>query len=251
MTTIIFLLMLALATSALARYVHLQREERQTALARIAARPPRRPPAASAAPPPRRPASRMPDLEALDWDNAGDAASSARPSAGQVRIRDRYIAARFPGAMRNASDLASPLKVIDVARHYFEEGESDCAHELLEMAIEVSPRHTPLRLAQIEIAFLGRDGQRMLLAARGLHEALPQCPQWPDVQRLGWALLPGEGLFGEAPGARDHEHYGPWPDTPNWIGASWDLTGDVRAADFHHAMTRAAPGPSIDARNAA
>lgn len=251
MTTIVFLLMLALATSALARYVHVQREEGRAPPAPNASRPPHRPPAASAAPQPWRPAARMAGREALDWDNVGDAASPPGPSAGQVRIRDRYIAARFPGAMRNAGDLASPLKVIDVARHYFEEGESDCAHELLEMAIEVSPRHTPLRLAQIEIAFLGRDGQRMLRAALGLHEALPQCPQWPDVQRLGRALLPGEGLFGEASGARDHEHYGPWPDTPNWIGASWDLTGDVRAADFHHAMTRAAPGSPCDVRTAA
>jgi hypothetical protein len=249
MTTIIFLLTLALATSALARFVHLQREDRRTIPTTNAPRPSPRPPAASAAAPPRRPAPRAPALEALAWDGASEG-PSPRPSSVQARIRDRYIAARFPGAMRNASDLASPLRVIDVARLYFEEGESDCAHDLLEMAIEVSPRHAPLRLAQIEIAFLGRDGPRLLRAARGLHEALPQCPQWADVQRLGRALLPDEGLFGECSGARDHEHYGPWPDTPNWIGASWDLTGDVRAAEFHHAMTRTSPPSLMDFRTA-
>lgn len=250
MTMMIFLLVLALATTALARYVHLQREERLSALARTPARP-SRPPATRTAPQPRRPAPAVADLDMRGLDGASDAAPSPQPPASQVRIRDRYIAARFPGAMRNAGDLASPLKVIDVARLYFEEGQSDCAHELLEMATEVSPLHTPLRLAQIEIAFLGRDGPRLLQAARGLHEALPQCPQWADVQRLGRALLPDEGLFGECSGARDHEHYGPWPDTPNWIGASWDLTGDVRAADFHHAMSRASPPAPVDFRTAA
>lgn len=250
MTTMIFLLVLALAATALARYVHLQREERLSALTRTPARRPR-PTAARTAPQPRHAASAPKGFDMPGWNSARDAASPPRPPAGQARIRDRYIAARFPGAMRNAAELASPLKVIDVARLYFEEGQSDCAHELLEMAIEVSPQHTPLRLAQIEIAFLGRDGPRLLRAARGLHEALPQCPQWADVQRLGGALLPEEGLFGEASGARDHEHYGPWPDTPNWIGASWDLTGDVSAADFHHAMARASPPAPLGFQTAA
>lgn len=250
MTTLIFLIALAMATTALARYVLSQRAERQATRAQPPARAPRTA-AAQPAPRPRSLASPRPDLDMPARDGAGVASSPPRSFAAQARIRDRYIAARFPGAMRNAKDLASPLKVIEAARLYFEEGASDCAHELLEMAIEVSPHHTPLALAQIEIAFLGRDGPRLLHSARRLHEAQPQCPQWADVQRLGCALLPGESLFGEASEARDHEHYGPWPDTPNWIGASWDLTGDVRAAEFHQAMTRGPPPSPIEFRTAA
>ena len=39
---------------------------------------------------------------------------------------------------------------------------------------------------------------------------------------------------------RDHDHYGPWPDLPNWIQANWDLTAEVVAVDFHRILKRRA-----------
>jgi hypothetical protein len=65
--------------------------------------------------------------------------------------------------------------------------------------------------------------------------------------RLGRAVAPDEPLFTAGAGARPHEHYGPWPNLPNWIQASWDLTAEVLAADFHRAMLR---GPTTKAARA-
>ena len=68
----------------------------------------------------------------------------------------------------------------------------------------------------------------------------PASEAWKEVSRLGRALAPSESIFGPASGPREHEHYGPWPDLPNWIQANWDLTAEVVAADFHRILKQRA-----------
>ena len=156
------------------------------------------------------------------------------------RIRDRYITARFPGVARAAADLESSERVIKAARLFFEDGDLESALELLDLAIEQNSRAEALWLAQIEILFLSRDASRFVECARAFHAMHPASEAWPEIGRLGRALVPGEPLFGESSGPRDHDHYGPWPDLPNWIQANWDLTAEVVAADFHRLMKRRA-----------
>ncbi len=81
--------------------------------------------------------------------------------------------------------------------------------------------------------------------------ALSSCSIWPEVARLGRAVAPSEMIFGAKQGDRAHEHYGPWPHLPNWLEASWDLTGDVLAVDFHRAMVRCAPKTGASTKRAA
>lgn len=192
--------------------------------------------------------SPAPRLEMLEWI---DAPRPLTIDAAHARVRDRYIAARFPGVMSGAGDLSNLPKVIEAARLYLDERKFDRAHEMLELATEVSPREAQLRLAQIEIAFLKRDAPRFTDAARALRDAIPECSEWKEVQRLGRAIVPDEPLFGTTTGNRVNEHYGPWPDMPNWIGASWDLTAEYRAADFHQAMSRTAGNVAARLRTAA
>jgi hypothetical protein len=160
--------------------------------------------------------------------------------ARRRRIRDRYIGARFPGVARGGADLEHADRVIHAARLYFEDGQGHTALELLELAIAQAPREPALRLARLEILFLERDAAGYAQAARDFIAAHPEDDAWHEVARLGRTLAPGDGLFGEAAGPRDHEHYGPWPHLPNWIRASWDLTAEVTAAEFHAAMARRA-----------
>ncbi|HEX4782680.1 MAG TPA: hypothetical protein VH301_18120 [Usitatibacter sp.] len=196
------------------------------------------------------------DLAPIEWEGDGRGASAAQSPAANApdsvgamddacgtgartrRIRDRYIGARFPGVARSASDLENPERVVKCARLYFEDGQLDAALELLDMAIEQDSRAEALWLAQLEILFLSRDAARFVECARAFRALHGASGEWAEVARLGHAIAPREGLFGQKAGPRGHEHYGPWPDLPNWIQASWDLTAEVLASDFHRLMKR-------------
>lgn len=156
------------------------------------------------------------------------------------KIRERYISARFPGVARTLAELHSIDRVIKAARLYFEDEQPGLALELLEIAAQEMPHESPVWLARLEILFLGRDAEGFLAAARAFRLAHPQHDAWPEIERLGRALVPGEPLFGATSGPRDHDHYGPWPHTPNWIQAPWDLTPEIAAADFHRAAMKLA-----------
>ena len=156
--------------------------------------------------------------------------------AAQRRIRDRYISLRFPGVALSSADLAASERVIKAARLYFDEKKTDRALELLELAIEQSGADESLRLAQLEIAFLARDARLYCALAREFQSSHAASSQLEEVSRLGRALAPDDPIFGAAQPLRAHEHYGPWPDTPNWIQAPWDLTAEILGSDHHRAM---------------
>ena len=208
--------------------------------------------------PPPRPAG-PPDLKMLEWD--GDkvekpaapppaapasprAAAESRPAAlpadpMRLRLRDRYIKARFPGVAESSADLDDGPKIVTAVRLYFGEQKFDRADELLDLAIEQSPGAVALRLAQLELAFLRRQAAAFTAFARDFHRAHPMDPAWKEVCRLGRAIAPKEtALFGDTRGERLHDRYGPWPDMPNWLQASWDLTAEVLAADLHREMAQ-------------
>jgi hypothetical protein len=197
-----------------------------------------------------------PELPLIEWDGDRARPCEPQPSSSEAsadesdprhleprrrRIRDRYISARFPGVARSGSDLAVVSRVVKAARLYFEEDEGEMALELLQLAIEEAPHESALRLARLELLFLARDREGFVHAAREFNAAHPFHDAWTEVARLGRAIAPDEPLFGAVSGPRDHDHYGPWPHLPNWIQAPWDLTGEIVAADFHRAMSRALP----------
>jgi hypothetical protein len=202
-------------------------------------------------------ARKTPDLSPIEWDGdrssndakfseegAGAAARATSDEdprtfdARRRKIRDRYISARCPGVARSAADLESADKVIKSARLYFEEDEPAAALELLDLAIQEIPHESSLRLARLEILFLTRARDAFVASARAFRDDHPAHGAWSEIERLGRAIAPGEALFGGVVASRDHEQYGPWPHLPNWIQASWDLTAEVVAADFHRAMSR-------------
>jgi hypothetical protein len=164
-------------------------------------------------------------------------AIAAAPDLSQ-KFRNRYIAARFPGMFGGEAELAQPERAVRAARLYFEEAKADRAQELLELASRISPAEPSLGLAQLEIAYLTRDAAGYVQAARAFKARFPAAAQWPEIVRLGQLIAPDESAFAGAQAARAHDHYGPWPDTPNWIQASWDLTSEVLAADFHLAIIK-------------
>lgn len=195
-----------------------------------------------------------PELPMLEWDGDLAGARTAAPPAPAAtaaedphtfepkrrRLRDRYVAARFPGVARTAAELQNVTQAVKAARLMFEEEQHELALELLELSIEESPQESALWLARLEILFLARDRGRFVEGARAFRDAHPFHDAWQEVARLGRAIAPGEALFGGAQGPREHEHYGPWPHLPNWIQAPWDLTAEVLAADFRRGLCKAA-----------
>jgi hypothetical protein len=166
------------------------------------------------------------------------------PSADKdtrMQVRDRYIAARFPRIVSSSADLADAKHVVRIARLLFDEERHDDALELLQLAIGQSAAPQRLHLARLEITFLVRDAARYVALAGEYRRAFPDSPEWDDVARLGRAIAPKDPLFAAGAPQRRHEHYGPWPDMPNWIDASWDLTPEVFAGEFHRAMSADKP----------
>ena len=172
---------------------------------------------------------------------AWQAAPHVNPEASEIarrRIRDRYLAVRFPGAPHTDEDLQDSAGVIKSARLYFEDGDVDRACELLEFAGEVNRTDESPWLAHLEILFLKRRGHAFAELAHRFHVRFPASGRWPEILRLGLRLAPQNRLFhGAHPREADiDEHYGAWPQVQNWIQAPFDLTGDVLAAEFHARM---------------
>jgi hypothetical protein len=171
------------------------------------------------------------------WQSAPRAAPEPSDIARR-RIRDRYLAVRFPGAPHTDEDLRDSAGVIKSARLYFEDGDIDRACELLEFAGEVNHADESPWLAHLEILFLKRRGHAFAELAHRFHVRFPASGRWPEILRLGLRLAPQNRLFhGAHPREADiDEHYGAWPQVQNWIQAPFDLTGDVLAAEFHARM---------------
>ncbi len=152
---------------------------------------------------------------------------------GHARIRERYYTIRFPGAPSIGAG-ANVSNVIKVARLYFEDGDGARAVELLDCAAAALPEEERLPLAALEILFLTRQGEAFVDAARAFHERFPASTHWSAIERLGWRFAPRERLFagGRPQGTATDDHFGAWPESPNWIEAPWDLTNEVLAVEL-------------------
>lgn len=184
-------------------------------------------------------AARTPPRPAPDaWLNTTHRPKAEPDLQVRKRIRDRYLAVRFPGAPHTDEELRDSAAVIKAARLYFEDDDIDRACELLECATDVNAKDETPWLAHLEILYLKRKARAFTPLAKRFHEHFPNSGRWPEVLRLGFRLDPEDPAFRLA---RPHEatgdeHYGAWPQVQNWIQAPFDLTGDVLAAEFHAKM---------------
>ena len=158
--------------------------------------------------------------------------------AQRQRIRDRYIAASFPGMVKNSRDLINTAEIIKSARLCYEAGHAEQACELLHLAIEQQTGEAALWLAWLEILFLTRQEERYVKVAHTFHHTHPYDRQWHEVAKLGLLLAPAHPLFqfikasaasAEAQGDAQHN----WR---NWLQAGSDLSAEAAAADFHQRM---------------
>ena len=158
--------------------------------------------------------------------------------AQRQRIRDRYIAASFPGMVKNSSDLTNIGEVIKSARLCYGAGHAEQACELLHLAIEQQPHEPALWLAWLEVLFLTRQEERFVKVAHTFHHMHPYDRQWHEVAKLGLLLAPAHSLFQFAKTVRasaegEGDAQLSWR---NWLQADNDLVAEAAAADFHQRM---------------
>lgn len=158
--------------------------------------------------------------------------------AQRQRIRDRYIAASFPGMVKNSSDLTNISEVIKSARLCYGAGHAEQACELLHLAIEQQPNEPALWLAWLEVLYLTKQEERFVKVAGTFHHMHPYDRQWHDVAKLGLLLAPAHSLFQFAKTARasaegEGDAQLSWR---NWLQADNDLVAEAAAADFHQRM---------------
>jgi hypothetical protein len=142
------------------------------------------------------------------------------------RLRDQYVAARFPAFANAARDFRDTQKVIRYARELFDGDEAERAIELLRLAIEEDHRAREAWLALIELSFLQSDpgefcelivafaikfpGDATLPTQRAMaHELAPQDPAFANAKKLAalpnWSVDPARARNQQSR-ARFHAH---------------------------------------------
>ncbi len=88
-------------------------------------------------------------------------ANSIANDATRMRIRERYILARFPQFAAQRGDLTVPEIVLRYAHEMAEDGLTHRAAELMTLAIEENRGLRKVWLALIEFSFLQGDAHRL------------------------------------------------------------------------------------------
>ncbi|HZZ91204.1 MAG TPA: hypothetical protein VFE23_01510 [Usitatibacter sp.] len=180
-----------------------------------------------------------PPLDERALEAKASAAPAMEPGAERAKNRDRYLALRFPHAVTRAEQLRSTERVLGAARNYFDQAKHDRCMELLDVAIGECPSSLPYLLARIEYAYLMNNEEALRQAVSGVRSLDPPPDTWRRVVDLAGRMLDELRVAGHARGeAQD----APWPDMPNWIGVSMDLTGDAHAIEFHRDVRNALGG---------
>jgi len=145
------------------------------------------------------------------------------------RIRDAYIAARFAGVARSSHDLAPARHVIKSAHHYFEDGNTDRAGELLDLAAELQPSSQALWLARLELALRARDAAAYRRTALLFRHHHPNSPRWKEIVAFARTVCITEAPFvaNIADMVDDNAC-----QRPEWLHDSWELTPEFMPVDL-------------------
>jgi hypothetical protein len=163
---------------------------------------------------------------------------SVLDDAGRQRIRDTYVAARFPGVARSSHDLADVEHVTRAAQVYLRDANPRRAEEILELAYALQPEADALLLARLDVALqLGdTDGyRRTALRFRNDH---PRSAHWKYIVAFARTLYLTEPPF--TLDVRD-EFVESTYQRPNWIGNSWELEPEFSPRDLRARVLAALP----------
>jgi hypothetical protein len=157
--------------------------------------------------------------------------SSGPPiDATAVRLRERYIAARFLQFPRPTDALRSTTSVIRWARQLLDDDRPRLAAELLHLALEEDRSQQPLWLCLIELAYLGNDPATFSELSDGFHKLFPNAETLPTIDAMGKQLLPNDPRFAHAENA---------VVSPDWSTPETEQRDVLRQQKLHEALVGA------------
>lgn len=147
------------------------------------------------------------------------------------RLRDQYIAARFPAFARSGHDFGETTKVIRYARELFDDGEGLRAIELLRLAIEENHRDRAAWLALIELSFFQSDPGEFCELIIAFALKFPNDRTLDTQRAMAHQLAPHDPAFANAPELIS---------LPNWSADAERMRRLDNRAAFHAALKRLA-----------
>jgi hypothetical protein len=160
--------------------------------------------------------------------------SSIAQDANKRRLRDRYLATRFPqfqepgAALRNAGDVAR------WARQLLDDDQPRLAEELLQLALEEDPGQRALWLFRIELAFLNSDEGTFNTLADEFKRRFGDDPACSEaigtIDAMGVELDPADPRYANA---------GPPQLLPNWSTPDMGERDEVKQRKLHGALLEA------------
>jgi hypothetical protein len=143
------------------------------------------------------------------------------------RLRERYIAHRFPQFAGAASQLRNTNEILRAARHLLDDGRPNLAEELLSIALQEEPYQREAWLFLIEVAFLSHDAARFESLADDFKKMFANSQDNQVIDAMAHDLNPSDPRY--------QNIESPTP-LPNWSSLAAQGRDEIRQRSFHHAL---------------
>jgi len=151
-------------------------------------------------------------------------------NADARRLRERYVASRFPQFADNTSQLRNTVEILHTARHLLDDGRPNLAEELLYIALQEEPYQREAWLFLIELAFLNNDAARFDLLANDFRKIFPNGEEQYVIEAMAHDLNPHD--------LRYRYMNSPTP-LPNWSSHASQARDQSSQRRYHQALINA------------
>jgi len=146
------------------------------------------------------------------------------------KLRERYIAARFLQFPNPAQTLKNTSNVLRWAQELLDDDQPRQAAELLQMALEESPKQKPLWLFLIELAYVAGDPGTFVELSDAFRKRFAGAEELTVIDELGKRLLPADPRFAHAEAAIL---------APGWTTPDSELRDALRQRKLHQSLVDA------------
>lgn len=147
------------------------------------------------------------------------------------RLRDRYIASRFPQFAGNTSQLRNTEEILRSARNLLDDGQPNLAEELLSIALQEEPHQREAWLFLIEVAFLNHDAARFDALTDNFKYLFTHNDDQYVIDAMAHDLNPNDPRY--------QNLYSATP-LPNWSSLAALARDEIKQRRYHQALLETA-----------